>query len=121
MVLLVKILSIAIIVYGCMLFLRPTILKPIVEYVKEGNRIYIANGIKIVIGIILLLASAGAQIPWLIFVLGALTVLTGAASFFVKKEVVTGIIKWLEKAKNKQIQLIGIIALAIGVLLALGI
>ncbi|MEA3489150.1 MAG: hypothetical protein U9R44_02260 [Candidatus Omnitrophota bacterium] len=116
---LVKVLAVAIIVYGCLLILRPGILKKIFEYVKQGNRLYIANGIKGVVGIFLIIASSRCSVPWIVLFLGALTVLSVIVGFLVKKKTVMELIERLVARPVKFVYLIGAIALALGVLLVL--
>ncbi len=116
MVLIVKLLSIAIIIYGCLLMLRPGILKKVLEYIKEGNRAYIASGIKAVVGIFFMIAASKCSIPWIILFFGALAALSGIAAFVIKKKVMVQILEWAEK---KPVRAVGVIALIMGVLLAL--
>ena len=116
MVLIVKVFSIAIIIYGCLLMLRPGILKKILEYMKEGNRAYIASGIKAVVGILFMFAASACSIPWIIFLLGALAALGGIAAFVIKKKVMVQMLEWAEK---KPVRVIGAAALVMGILLSI--
>ena len=96
MVLLVKALSIAIIIYGCVLVLRPGTLKKVFDYISVDNRIYTVSVIKGVIGLIMLLAAASCRIPWIVFLLGGLTLLGVILAFVFKKEVLGKVMTWLE-------------------------
>ncbi|MFH1664863.1 MAG: hypothetical protein ABIA77_01825 [Candidatus Omnitrophota bacterium] len=120
MVLLVKLLSIMIIVYGCMVMLRPGILeKNVLGYVKKQNNIYVASAVKAAIGILLMIASSACRIPWVVLFFGAASVFSGIAVFLVKKESIIALIEWLQSRTVKAFHLIGTLALFLGILLAL--
>jgi len=121
MVLLAKLISIAIIVYGMLLVLRPKILKKVIEYVKEDNRFYIASGVKTVIGIIFILAAGSCSIPWILYLLGALAAISGIAGFVMKKASIDKLINWVETRPARFPYVVGIGALALGVILTLAI
>ncbi|MFH1799052.1 MAG: hypothetical protein ABH844_06955 [Candidatus Omnitrophota bacterium] len=121
MILLVKLVSIVVIVYGCFLFLRPKMLGEIIAYIKEGKRVYACNAIKAVIGVLLMLASSRCRIPWIVLFIGALMTFSGLAVFVIKKQVVMKIIEKGETWAAKHARLIGISGLIVGVLLALAV
>jgi heme O synthase-like polyprenyltransferase len=121
MVLIVKLFSIAIIVYGCLLILRPGILKKSFGYLKEGKRPYIASGIKIVVGILFIIASSYCSIPWIVLFLGALAAFSGIAAFLVKKSLIDQLMDWAEKRPVRHVYVAGGIVLFFGVLLALAV
>jgi len=119
MVLIVKLVSILVILCGCLAVLRPDTLKKVIEYVKKGNRIYYASGIKLGIGVLMMIAAKYCSIPWVILFFGALSVFGGAMGFVVKKSFVLKIVEWYEKKLQKKIYFAGISILIMGVLLAL--
>jgi len=119
MVLIVKLVSILIILCGCLAVLRPYTLKKALEYTKKGNRIYYASAMKLSIGILMMIAAKYCSIPWVILFFGALSVFGGAMGFVVKKSFVLKIIEWYEKKLQKKVFLAGIGILLMGVLLAL--
>jgi uncharacterized membrane protein HdeD (DUF308 family) len=121
MILLVKLFSIVVIIYGCLLILKPGILKVVFEYAKKKNRVYVAGGVKALVGVVLVIAASSCEIPWIVFFLGALCVFGGAATFLLKKTAVVQMMEWVEKKPDWHVYLVGAIALAIGVLLALAV
>jgi len=119
MVLIIKLIAIAIIIYGCILVLRPRVKKMVIGYIKESNRIYIANGVKLAIGIFMLIAASSCRVPWVVLVLGGLAALSGIALFLVKKNVVDDVIKWLDTRSAKQVRIMGIVIIVVGALIAI--
>jgi hypothetical protein len=120
MVLFVKVLAIAIIVFGCLIILRPKTMKEIIESVKRGNNIFTAMVIKIAVGVLMMIASRYCSIPWIVLFWGALNAFTGVAGLLLKRDVVVKKIEWIEKRPPKHVYLVGAIALVIGVTLVLG-
>ncbi len=119
MVLIVKLVSIAIIVYGCLIILRPDTLKKVIEKAKEGNLIYIASGVKGVIGLLFLIAAASCSVPWIIRFFGALSIFGAIVAFVIKRSVIVSIMDWVEKQPARFNYYYGILALLMGVLMAL--
>ena len=121
MILLLKLVSILMIVYGCLLMLKPRVLKKIVDYISEGKRIYIATGIKVLIGAIMMMASSGCRISWFVLFLGALIVLSSITFFFLKKKIIIDLLVKVKGLPRKKVFILGLVALILGVLLILSI
>ena len=116
MVFVVKLISIAIVVYGCLLVLRPEILKTVVGYLKEGKRIYYAVGVKTAVGIFFILASSSCMVPWFVLLAGALAVLTSIVFCFIKKKIVYDLMDAVASSAKKQVYLVGFAVLVLGIL-----
>jgi len=119
MILIVKLVSIAIIVYGCLIVLRPDTLKKVIGKAKEGNIIYIASMVKGVIGLLFILAAASCSVPWIIRFFGALSIFGAIVAFVIKRSVIISIMDWVEKQPARFNYYYGIMALLMGVLMAL--
>jgi MFS family permease len=119
MVLLVKIFSIAVIVYGCLLIFRPETPKKLLELLKERKNFYIASAVKAVIGVILMLAAGSCAVPWIIMFFGAISLFSGVLVFVIKKSLITELFDWIEKQPPRFVYYIGIMALLVGVIMAL--
>jgi len=119
MVLLVKLFSIAIVVYGCLLILRPETLKKIFEFVKEKKNYYIACAAKAIAGIILMIAAPACSVPWVIMFFGALSLFGAILGFVIKRSLITGLFDWIEKQPTRFTYYAGTIALLVGVIIAL--
>ncbi len=117
--LIVKLIGIVVVVYGCVIVLRPSTLKKILEFGKEEKNIYIGSGIKIVFGVLLMLAASSCLIPWVVMFWGALTAFGGVAVFIIKKNVILDLMNWVEKLPPRKVYYLGAFALIVGVSLAL--
>ncbi|MFH1836491.1 MAG: hypothetical protein ABH862_00050 [Candidatus Omnitrophota bacterium] len=119
MVLIVKIVSVIILIYGCVLVLKPKTLKRLVDAVKKEKRFQLVNGIKTVVAALLVLAAPSCGIPWIVFLVGGLGVLGGIIVFIMKDKIKERFFSWVEELPNKKIVVIGIAAAVIGALLSL--
>ncbi|MFH1394603.1 MAG: hypothetical protein ABIH09_00395 [Candidatus Omnitrophota bacterium] len=119
MVLIVKLISIVVIFYGCLVFLRPDVLKKVLKYAMQENKVYPMLGIKLVTGIVMMFAAKYCSIPWMILFFGALSVFGGAMGFVLKKAFVVKVLTWGENYIQKKTYFAGICILVVGVLLAL--
>jgi len=121
MILLVKLFAIAIIIHGCFLMLRPENLKVMLSWVKEGNRLYLIAAVRLIIGAILMIAASECRIEGIVLVLGVILFFSGVAGFMLKKEGMMKIVAWGEKRSLHDVRVIGTVALAFGVLIALAV
>lgn len=119
MVLLVKLFAIVWIIQGCFLMLRPEHLKSTLTWVKEGNRLNLMSAVKLVIGAILMMAASACRIEGIVLVLGVVVFFSGVAGFMLKVEGMMKIVAWADKRSPHDVRVIGTVALAMGVLLAL--
>ncbi|MBD3296928.1 MAG: hypothetical protein GF392_06120 [Candidatus Omnitrophica bacterium] len=121
MVFLTKLISIAIIIYGCMLVLRPEMLKDVLDFIRKGNRAYVASTVKAVLGGVMILAAPDCRVPWVILFFGSLSLLLGAVMFLFKKAVIKSFIRWWEQRTPGELNLAGIAVLALGIILILAV
>ncbi|MBL7073135.1 MAG: hypothetical protein ISS33_05090 [Candidatus Omnitrophica bacterium] len=119
MVLLVKLISILVILYGCLIVLRPDTLKKVLDYVKKDNTIYYASAGKLIAGVIMMIAAKYCSIPWIILFFGALSVFGGAMGFVLKKSFVLKMMDRIEGLLQKKMFIAGISVLVVGILIAL--
>ena len=119
MVLLVNLLAIAVVVYGCLVILRPEILRKMFDKLKEGANIYFASGIKIAAGLILILSANTSRVPRVVLLYGALMAFSGILAFVVKKNFITGMLDWVEKQPPRFTYYAGGTVILLGIILAL--
>jgi len=118
-VMLVKLFAIAIILWGCYIIYKPEILKKVIGWVKEKNNIYIVGGLRAVVGVLLLLFASSCRVPWIVFLLGSIAILSGVLIYILKKETLFKIIEWMENLKKKQLYTMATIVIVIGIVIAL--
>lgn len=119
MVLLVNLMAIALIIYGCLVALRPEVLRTMFDRLKEGANIYFASGIKSIAGIILIVAANSSRVPWIVLLYGAMMVFSGILAFVIKKNFITGFIDWIESQPPRFTYYGGGVVILLGVILSL--
>ena len=118
MIWIVKILAIALIVWGCILALKPKLIRKVIDYAKDMTRVYIISGVKILAGGLLILAAQEASLPWVVLLWGSLLVFSGILAFAVKKDSITALLNWIETRSSKQLLLVAGFILLVGISLA---
>jgi len=117
MLILVRLISVSIAVFGIVLVLSPEIFKKVMVYFKEGNRIYGAGVIRILLGCVLLIASP--QCRWTIFmvVIGIFFILAGCLIFTLGLKKSKSILNAWEKKLGAMMPLTGLVPITLGILL----
>ncbi len=118
MLIFVKIFGIFVIGIGIVYLLNPKIFKPFVNFWIQGNRLYIAGVLRLLIGAIILL-SASSQCRWagVVIGVGILILAGGIIIFILGLAKMKSIISWLNNRPLLILRLIGLITLAVGALL----
>ncbi len=117
MFVLARFVAVIFIVVGCILMLRPDIMKKLVEYVKEGGRIYAVGVLRIIVGLILMSVSPQSRISWVVFLLGVLAAASGITIFVMKKEKALLLADRILSGPVNKLKRIGLIPLLLGILL----
>jgi len=121
MVLFVKVLSIAVILYGCLIILRPSILKKLLEDCRKGNRVYYVSGAKVIAGILLMIASRECVVQWFILFIGAVTTLGAGVMFLIKKKAILQYVDWVDSRPVKFTYFMGGASIVLGTLMILAV
>jgi len=114
---LVKLIGLIIVVMGAVILLNPVAMRWLIDFWKEGKRIYLVGLLRLLIGIILLLAASQCKLPGVVTTLGILILLGGLLIFLLGLEKVRSMLDWWSKKPPAALRLMGSIALAIGLLL----
>ena len=117
MFVLARFVAVIFIVAGCILMLRPDMVKRLIEYVKEGSRIYAVGVLRIIVGLILMSVSPQSRITWVVFLLGLLAAASGIAIFVLKKENSLRLADRILSGPADKLNRLGLIPLLLGILL----
>ena len=109
-------LGVVIVVAGIVYLLRPDIMKLLIEFFKQGKRIYLAGLIRLVLAVIFLLraGSPECEIRWVIAVFGILFLIGGLLIFILGPQKIRRILDWYQKQSVLLLRVIALITLAIG-------
>ena len=117
MLVFVKLLALVIIGIGVAVLLNPEIMKRMVSFWEKEKRLYGAGVLRILFGIILLLAASQCRVAWIIALMGILFLVGGIVIFALRLKKIKAILKkWQEKPLTV-LRLLGLVALLIGTLI----
>jgi uncharacterized protein YjeT (DUF2065 family) len=117
MQILIKIIGILIILEGILFLLKPEFLKKILEFISRGKRVYIAAGIRIVLGIVFLLAASHCRIIWVIIVLGLLLLISGIVMLTMKLDRLKTMINWWLAKSEVFLRIMAVVVAAVGIVI----
>ena len=102
---------------GVVFIVKIKTLKQLLAFWDAGKRIYALGGIRILVGLILLLSAAQCRIVWVIFIMGIVAVISGATIFVLGVEKSKEVIKVWQEKPDKTLRSVSLIAIAIGLVL----
>ena len=117
MVGLVKLVGIVIVIFSASYAVKPATIKKVLHFWQKDNRMYVGAIINLLIGIIFLKAAALCFMPWFIVVMGILGFAKGVIIFILGKDKVVAWTESIVKAPAKQLRLLGVVGIAVGVCL----
>ena len=116
MVILVRILGVVVTLAGVLFLVKPGMLKQMIEFIIQGKRVYAVGVVRIIIGIIFLLAASQCRLVWLIIVLGIIILVAGIMVLTLGVEKCHKVINTVKGKPDNVIRLIALIPVLIGVL-----
>jgi len=117
MVVLVKLIGIFIVIVGIIFLVSPKTMRRFMVFWEKGKRVYIGCMLRILIGIIFLLAASQCRLIGVIVTLGILFIITGSIIFIIGLDRTKIILKWWYGRSLLVLRLIALIPIAVGVLI----
>ncbi|MBF0252903.1 MAG: hypothetical protein HQL29_03720 [Candidatus Omnitrophica bacterium] len=122
MIVLVKLVAILMMLAGSVILLKDGVIDKMMDYIREGNRIYIAGALRIIVGLCFLAVAPQAGAPWILVIVGLLAIACGALVFVWKKEKSIEVVnKIIGDEPEKRKRIVGAIPLLLGVIILLAI
>jgi len=113
----IKIIGIVIVLLAAFFLIKPDIIKHVLEFFKQGKRLYIAGLIRLVLAVVFLLAARECDLTWVIVVFGILFLISGLSIFMIGAEKLKPMINWFQNKSALTLRLIAVIVLAIGAII----
>jgi hypothetical protein len=117
MLILTRLIGIFIAALGLIFLLGPNLLKQCIGFCQKGKRLYIVGILRVLCGVIFLLAAPDCRLGWVIYILGILTFLKAILIFLLGLERVKSMLDWWSKRPVITVRLLSLIILAMGVLI----
>jgi uncharacterized protein YjeT (DUF2065 family) len=115
--LVIKIIGIVFVFITILYFLKPDIMKRLMEFFKQGRRIYFAALLRLVLAVVFLLAARQCSRFWVIFAFGVLFIISGLLIFILGLEKVKSYISWWQKQPLVLLRVMAVVGLAIGAII----
>lgn len=119
MILIARFLAALFIAFGSMVAVRSSCMRWILEFFREGKKVYLAALVRVIVGGVFLVASTNSSIPWLMAFVGLLCIWTSFVMFLLKLSALQGLIDWWLELDDKYLNISGIILIFVGALLLL--
>jgi len=113
----IRILGIVFVLMGIVYLLRPDVMKWLMEFFKQGKRIYFAGLIRFALAVVFFLGALNCRIPWLIITFGILFLIGGLLIFMLGPKKLKSMIEWYQKQSLLLLRVIALIALAVGAII----
>ncbi len=99
---------------GIVYLLRPDVMKWLMEFFKQGKRMYFAGLIRFALAIVFLVGARECKQFWVIFAFGILFIIGGLLIFTIGLERFKSIIDWWQKQSLLLLRVMALITLAVG-------
>lgn len=117
MIIAVKAIGIFIACMGFTVILRPSVMKKMIVFWKEGKRLYLGATIRVLFGVIFLLAASSARYPVVMTLLGILALIGGAIIFVLGPEKLKKVLDWWSKKPNYAMRIAATLVIFFGALI----
>lgn len=117
MLTLVRLVGMVLVAMGIVFFISPNRIRQWMVFCEKGRRPYMMGTLRILVGIVFLLAAPQSRIGWVIVTVGILTLLGGITFFLLGLERVRSMLRWAHGRSLPVLRLIALFAIAIGVLI----
>lgn len=117
MLTLTKLIGVFIVSMGAMIMLKPETMKHLITFLQQGRRLYILGLVRILLGIILILAASECRLVEVVVVLGILVLIKGFIIFIIVPEKINAMLNWWANRPSLILRFLGLFVIAIGALL----
>jgi len=113
----IRIIGIVFVFMTVIYFLKPDIMKRLLEFFKQGKRIYFAGMVRLILAVVFLLAAGECKHFWVILAFGILFIISGMLIFILGPEKVKSYINWWQKQSVMLLRVMALVGLAIGAII----
>ncbi|UCC99125.1 MAG: hypothetical protein JSW66_04410 [Phycisphaerales bacterium] len=112
----IKSLGVLFVLMGIAYLLRPRIIKRLMEFFKEGKRIYFAGLLRFALAIVFFVGARECRSFWVIFACGIIFLLGGSLIFALGPEKIRRMLDWYVQQSMLIFRVIALIVLAFGLI-----
>lgn len=109
--------GIAFVVIAIVYLIKPSVMKRMIHFFKQGKRIYFAGLIRISLAVVFLLSARECKQFWVIFAFGVLFLISGLLIFILGPEKLKRMFDWYQKQSFLLFRIVALIILIIGAII----
>jgi len=113
---LVKIVGILFVLMAILFLITPQLMRKTYKFFIKGKRIYLAGVLRLILGVIFLLAAAQCKNPAVIMAIGVLFIIAGIMVFTIKLDKLLSIVESFQNKSSIILRLIALVPLAVGLI-----
>jgi drug/metabolite transporter superfamily protein YnfA len=117
MVTLIKILGVAMMLVAVMYLSKPDFMKSVMQFFRQGWRMYFAAAIRLVLAVIFLLAAGQCRHPRIVAAFGIIFLISAVIIFIISAEKTRAVLDGLIRQPPFVLRIIALVPLAVGALL----
>jgi len=117
MVTLIKILAVAMMLIAVVYLSRPGFMRGVMEFFRQGWRIYFAAAIRLILAVIFLLAASQCRHPRIVAAFGIIFLISAVIIFIISAGKIRAVLDGLLKQPPFVLRIIALVPLAVGALL----
>ncbi len=111
---LIKIIGIGIMILGVAYFAEPGFMKRLMAFFKQGERIYLAGVLRLVLGIVFLLSARECDNKWIIILFSIIFIAGGAIVFMLGPVKFQSYISWAERQPSWVLRIMAVVIAVVG-------
>jgi MFS family permease len=113
----IKIIGVIIVSIAIVFLVKPQVMRRLMEFLKKGNRIYLAGLVRFALAVIFLLAARECDKTWVILVFGILFLISGLLVFMLGPAKIAWMLDWYQKRSLILSRFLAAIILAVGAII----
>jgi len=113
----IKSLGIVFALIGIVYLLKPNVMKWLMEFFKQGKRIYFAGLIRLALAVVFLVGARECRWFWIIFAFGILFLIGGLLIFILGPEKTKRMLEWWQKQSVLLLRVTAVLTLVFGAII----
>ncbi|MBE0537321.1 MAG: hypothetical protein IH624_16780 [Phycisphaerae bacterium] len=114
----ILIIGVALVLWGLLIAIRPHTLRTTIHVMEKGLLVYAPAAVRIVLGVVFLLAARDCRVPWLIVAFGIIMFVAGVVMFMIRPGRLRSFLHWWAERSMPTLRILGVTGAAIGGLIA---
>jgi len=110
----IKVIGMFFALIGVVYLLKPNIIKWLMEFFKQGRRLYIAGVLRFAFAIIFLIGARECDITWVIITFGVLFLISGLLIFTLGLDRLRSMLEWYQQQSNWVLRFLASVTLILG-------